>query len=227
VTRTSTAAYEAALALAKDQKFIALVEILAPTPIYRALYPVDVVFQPAGYDAAVTYIAEAGGFGELRQTTRLEAPSVALTLQNVRDASTDDAVPFWSQYLQANDLNDTEVRMRVVENTLLGDGQAQIAEVAWYISGAPQLTRDVVVFQLGARHNSLHDVGPGPSLQSDRCWWALLGRYKLHPCNSESDLPHCHGSLDDCRARFPAGAPLRFGPSLPIVTKNHRRRRGS
>lgn len=202
------ASYVTAMAQADDQKFAALLEIHADTVLYRARWASDITFD------SNTYTADKFDFGEFRQSADLDTPSLDLRIQNIRHPSTDAELP-WSSYLQTTDLNGVEVRVRIVNLALLADSTAQVAEVAWYISGW-RLNRREVTFQLTSPHNSNVYQFPGPPLGSDRCWWQALGLYKLHPCNSVSALKTCPGTIAACADRFPEVA-LRFGPSYPFA----------
>ena len=216
--RSKPAAFVAELAQGPGHGgLIHLLEIESTPPIYRCTGGQDVTFTPAGASAARTYIADDLRFGEIRATNDLESPLLEVRLQNVRHPVTGAARP-WSTEINQTNFNGVGVNFRLVARALLADGNAQIEDEGWRISGAV-LDKNDVVFPVGPPHNIFVLETARPTLKKPRC----DSEYKDGFCKSASTLPTCPKNLPACMARHPHLA-LRFS-QYPYHDQSLRRRR--
>lgn len=164
-------------------------------------------------------------FSEIRHVAGAERVRVELSIGNLGDPATGDSAGYWTEFTRTRDLNGTEANLRVVEASLIADEDEEIPELRWTVSGYRSDAKRIRL-GLGSPFDALRLETPGVPLASQTCLWSILGLYKRHPCNSQSSIAACAGTLSDCAKRFPAGAALRFGPSFPLFAAGTRRRRG-
>lgn len=206
--RTLSAALATEIGRPIVSALIPLVEIVAATPIHRALHGADVSY---GGD---TYVSDVGAFAEITEDTEGRRTASELTLQNVVDTA-GNALP-WSTYLATNKLNGVEVKLHVYSSP----ADDAITVQRWYISGYTW-DRTLLRIRLGSPHDALAFTVPTVPLVAPSCAWT----YRAGECASTSDLPSCDKTPAACAARFPDGAALSIGPSWPFYTAANRQRR--
>ena len=212
--RSTTAAFQTLLAnpeASPDLQQLLTIKADAGT-IRRAKWNADVTFN------ALTYTADDFHFSEVSQNLEGRRNRIELSIQNVKHPTTEAERP-WSTYLATNDLNGTEVELRIVAVSTIADTSAVIQELRWEISGW-SIDGGFVRFGLGSPHDALTFVTPTQPLGARTCGWD----YKKGPCRSVSSREKCNKTVLDCTARFPVGGIIDFGPSFPFFTQTTRGR---
>lgn len=187
------------LALDGHTGIAACVEIRTETPIYRTPWSSSITFD------GLTYTADFIQWDQIGGALRPSSPSVTMSVQNVRDPSTDEERP-WSQLLADEDLNGVEVDVRIVLLSALADATAQIDETLWRIRSA-SLRGSFCDLVLGPPYDLGSMNVPYPSLRANRCMWEFKDRFCKSESTTHSDCPG--KSLVECMARHAQQA-LRF-----------------
>ena len=155
---------------------------LGGTVDYMHLGPGSITFN------SNTYSEDVGHFSTIKQELQQNLPAFSLKLHNIDKR--------WSTRHQAGDLNESEIRIRLVASTLLSDNTAQISEISWHVDGY-SIDRAYINFNLGSPISALGHSSPVGPLFTGICLFA----YKDHHCLSQSTLPTCNKTIADCAAR--------------------------
>lgn len=196
--RSPAAAMQTALA-GDGVRLIFLIEIVLSQGTYRyAISPVDITFSGS------TYSATAGFWSEREQPSDGAVPQFRLTLQNI-----DGVLGSLLDGLVATgaDARGRRITIRTIEEGTIADSTAVIART--FLISDCRLDRERVVLTIGAPAYLMTQV-PERTIGSVRCPWV----YKGSECGSVSTEKSCGKTLEDCKARFPAGAALRFGGKM-------------
>lgn len=194
-------------ALAADSlRLIYLIEMALTQGTYRyALAATSITF-----DGAV-YLATAGGFSEMAETTDRGAASFRLTLQNA------DGVlgPLLDGLGSGADARGKRITLRAIEETTIADATAVVTDV--FAISDYRILRDAVAFSIGSPMATAVEA-PHRTLGATRCPWV----YRSAECGSLAAPSTCGKTIKDCQARFDKGEALRFG-GTPARVRSRRR----
>ena len=196
--RSPAAAMQTALA-GDGVRLIFLIEIVLSQGTYRyAIAATDITF------GGSTYTATAGFWSEVEESADIAAPRFRLTLQNL-----DGVLGALLDGLMATgaDGRGRRLTVKTIEEGTIADSTAVLSDT--FLISDYRLDRERVVLTLGTA-GYLMALVPNRTIGSVRCPWV----YKGAECGSVSTEKTCAKTLEDCKARFPAGAALRFGGQM-------------
>lgn len=217
--RNLSAPVVALLALTDQSRLRVAIEVLTDTPIRVVASETSMTLNGA------TYTPDGIGISRLVQDLRRPRQAFVLSIQNVADTA-GAAVP-WSSFVQTNELNGSEVKIRVWAIATSADPFVELFnETRWFVSGWG-ITGTALEMRCGPPQDAYAIKVPIDSIIEQTC----NRDYGTGFCtNHEEDngFATCPGhTSDECFARTPAGGVMPFGPGLPFISKGSRRRRGS
>ncbi len=143
-------------------------------------------------------------FNTKRDTLESEPPNNTISFSNLGEE--------WYQRLNEDEenLNGDRITFRLVFASVDPtdsdeSAKSQITDGPWVISGA-RMDDNAVGLGFGAAFNALKLEIPVLNSRGRRCQWLYQGAF----CKSGSRLVACAKTINDCAARFPEDASLRF-----------------